>query len=89
MDVKKLKFANKLFINGKWTNGIKGKSFEVINPADESVLTRVEEATTEDVDVAVKAAREAFERGPWSRMNPSDRQKCIYRLADLVEKHAD
>ncbi len=46
MDVKKLKFANKLFINGKWTNGIKGKSFEVINPADESVLTRVEEATT-------------------------------------------
>lgn len=57
MDIKKLKFANKLFINGKWTNGIKGKSFEVFNPADESVLTRVEEATNEDVDIAVKAAR--------------------------------
>lgn len=34
MDIKKLKLASKLFINGKWTNGIKGKSFEVINPAD-------------------------------------------------------
>ena len=60
MDPKKLKILNQLFINGKWTHGVKGKTFEVINPADESVITNVHEATKEDVDIAVKAAREAF-----------------------------
>lgn len=88
MDIKKLKILQKLYIDGKWMSGVRGKSFEVINPADESVITKVEEATNEDVDIAVKAARKAFEQGPWSRMNPSDRQKCLYRLADLVEKNA-
>ncbi len=57
MDIKKMKLLNKLYINGKWTNGIRGKSFDVINPADQTVLTKVEEATNEDVDIAVKAAR--------------------------------
>jgi acyl-CoA reductase-like NAD-dependent aldehyde dehydrogenase len=84
MDFKKLKILQKLYINGKWTSGVRGKSFEVLNPADESVITRVDEATNEDVDIAVKAAREAFEKGPWSRMNPSERQRCLYKLADLV-----
>jgi len=88
MDLKKLKILQKLYIDGKWMSGVRGKSFEVINPADESVITKVEEATNEDVDIAVKAARKAFDQGPWSRMNPSDRQKCLYRLADLVEKNA-
>lgn len=84
MDPRKLKILQKLYINGKWTSGVRGKSFEVINPADETVITKVDEATHEDVDIAVKAAREAFERGPWSRMNPSERQRCLYKLADLV-----
>lgn len=84
MDFKKLKILQKLYINGKWTSGVRGKSFEVLNPADESVITKVDEATNEDVDIAVKAAREAFEKGPWSRMNPSERQRCLYKLADLV-----
>jgi phenylacetaldehyde dehydrogenase len=52
------------------------------------VITKVDEATNEDVDIAVKAAREAFEKGPWSRMNPSERQRCLYKLADLVEQNA-
>ncbi len=88
MDLKKLKILQKLYINGKWTSGVRGKSFDVINPADESVITKVDEATNEDVDIAVKAAREAFEKGPWSRMNPSERQRCLYKLADLVEQNA-
>jgi acyl-CoA reductase-like NAD-dependent aldehyde dehydrogenase len=88
MDLKKLKILQKLYINGKWTSGVRGKSFDVLNPADESVITKVDEATNEDVDIAVKAAREAFEKGPWSRMNPSERQRCLYKLADLVEQNA-
>lgn len=45
------------------------------------------DATNEDVDLAVKSARDAFENGPWSRMDPTDRQRCLYRLADLIEKN--
>ena len=57
MDIKKLKFLQKLYITGKWTSGVRGKAFDVINPSDESVITKVDEATHEDVDIAVKAAR--------------------------------
>lgn len=71
MDLKKAKILKQLYINGKWTNGVKGKTFEVINPYDESVITSMADATNEDVDIAVKAAREAFEKGPWSRMDPT------------------
>jgi acyl-CoA reductase-like NAD-dependent aldehyde dehydrogenase len=45
MDIKKMKILHKLFINGKWTSGVRGKTFDVINPADETVITKVDEAT--------------------------------------------
>lgn len=57
MDVSKLRILKQLFINGKFTNGVKGKNFDVINPTDETVLANISEATNEDVDLAVKAAR--------------------------------
>ncbi|KAI9795396.1 MAG: aldehyde dehydrogenase (NAD(P)(+)) ald5 [Piccolia ochrophora] len=77
-----------LFINNEFTKGADGKTFEVINPANEKVITSVHEATEKDVDIAVAAARKAFE-GEWRTMIPQERGKCLTKLADLVEKHAD
>jgi acyl-CoA reductase-like NAD-dependent aldehyde dehydrogenase len=57
MDIKKIKILKQLYINGKWTEGVKGKKFDVINPSDESILANISEATNEDVDIAVKSAR--------------------------------
>jgi len=51
-------------------------------------LATIQKGTKEDIDAAVSAARHAFEKGPWSRMAASDRALCLFRLADLVEKHA-
>lgn len=83
-----LKFVKQLFINGKFVNGVKGQTFDIVNPNDESVLTTIQRGTTEDIDLAVKAASEAFEKGPWSRMDPTDRARCLFKLADLVEANA-
>jgi len=77
-----------LFINNEFVKGVKGQTFEVINPADESVICSVHEATEEDVDVAVKAARKAFEEGPWATMPPAGRAKCLNKLADLMEQNS-
>ena len=84
MDLKKIKILKHLFINNKWTEGVKGKRFDVLNPTDETVLANISEATNEDVDIAVQSARDAFENGPWSRMDPSERARCLFRLADLI-----
>lgn len=61
----------------------------MINPADESILAEVERGSERDIDLAVASAREAFDNGPWSRMDPTDRARCIFRLADLIEENAD
>ncbi|KKA29733.1 hypothetical protein TD95_003890 [Thielaviopsis punctulata] len=77
-----------LFINNEWVPAIKGQTFEVINPATEEVICSVHEATKEDVDVAVKAARVAFENG-WSTSVPGERSKLMLKLADLVDRDID
>ena len=69
MDPKKLRIVKELFINGKFVNSKKGQTFDVINPADESVLASIQRGSNEDIDEAVKVARNAFEKGPWSRMD--------------------
>jgi phenylacetaldehyde dehydrogenase len=79
----------KLLINGKWVDSASGKTFATYNPATGQVLANVAEGDREDIDRAVKAARAAFETGPWSRTSPADRGKMIWRLADLVEKHLE
>jgi acyl-CoA reductase-like NAD-dependent aldehyde dehydrogenase len=80
--------AKQLLINGKWQPAKSGKTFETVNPATEQVLTRVAEAGQADVDEAVKAARKAFEEGPWPRMRPAERAKYLMKLADLIEAHS-
>lgn len=87
MNVSKLRFVKKLFINGKFVNPIKNQTFDLINPNDETILTSVYRGSTEDIDLAVAAAREAFEKGPWSRMDPTDRANILFKFADLIEKN--
>jgi aldehyde dehydrogenase (NAD+) len=67
---------------------IDGKSFETINPATEEVITSVHEATEKDVDIAVAAARKAFE-GPWGQVTPQERGKLLVNLANIAEKNVD
>lgn len=84
------KVANQqMLIGGKWVDSVSGKSFETINPATGEVICRVAEGDKADIDLAVKAARKAFESGPWPKMNPSERGRLLNKLADAIEKHAD
>src|SRR5271154_214919 len=79
----------KLLIDGKWVDAESGKTFETLNPATGEVLCKVQEGGKADVDKAVKAARKAFESGPWrNKMTAAQRAPCLYKLADLIEKHA-
>src|SRR5438046_7318935 len=79
----------RLLINGEWTDG--SKKLDTINPATGEVLTQIVEASADDVNPAVSAARRAFEDrgGPWRKMSASERGRLLWRLADLVEKNID
>ncbi len=80
---------HKLLIGGEWVEAHSGKTFPVYNPANGQQISQVAEGGAQDVDKAVRAAREAFEVGEWARMKPIDRSKLVWHLADLLEKHAD
>jgi betaine-aldehyde dehydrogenase len=75
---------SKLFIGGKWIAPARGGTFDVVNPATEQVVFHAPAATSEDVDLAVSAAREAFDTGPWPRMSGKDRAVILRRIADLI-----
>src|SRR5438132_14157338 len=78
-----------LFIGGKWLDSVSGKTFATINPATGQTICQVAEGDKADVDLAVKAARRAFEDGPWAKMNASERGRLLFKLADLIEKNAE
>ncbi|KAL9036576.1 MAG: hypothetical protein Q9214_006072, partial [Letrouitia sp. 1 TL-2023] len=75
------------FINGEWTKGVDGKKFETINPNTEKPIVAVHEATEKDVDIAVTAARKAFE-GVWKTTTPDTRARLLTKLADLIERES-
>ncbi|KAJ7539012.1 hypothetical protein O6H91_11G073100 [Diphasiastrum complanatum] len=79
----------KLLINGEFVDALSGKTFPTLDPRTEEVIANVAEGDQEDVNRAVKAAREAFDKGPWPRMSSYERSKIIYRYADLLEKYND
>jgi phenylacetaldehyde dehydrogenase len=79
----------KMFINGQWTDAASGKTFETPNPATGETLAHIAEGDAEDINRAVRAARAAFDDGPWSRMTPSDRGRVIWRIGDLILEHAE
>lgn len=73
------------FINNEFVKGVDGRTFETLNPTTEKPITSVYEASEKDVDIAVKAAREAFE-GPWKKVTPSDRGRMLTKLSELFER---
>lgn len=77
-----------LFIDGDFRPSLQRKTFEVIDPSTEQHVTRVYEALEDDVDVAVAAAKRAFENG-WGTSDPETRARVLFRLADLVEQHSE
>ncbi len=79
----------KMFINGKWVEAASGKTFPTYNPATGEVMAQVAEGDREDIERAVKAARKAFDSGPWSEMTASERGRLIWKVADLLEQHLE
>src|SRR5215212_10006299 len=74
-----------LFLGGEFVDPVEGGSFETLNPATEEVLSKVALATQADVDLAVRAARTAFER-VWGPMPGSERAKYLFRIARIIQE---
>ena len=82
-----IKSSYGLFVDGEFVDAVGGKSFKTINPATEEVLAEVGDASAEDVDLAVKAARRAYTR-VWSRMSGRERSKYLFRIARLLQERS-
>ena len=82
-------FPKQLLINNKWVEGSAGRTFATINPATGDEICQVAEADAADVEVAVAAARAAFENRAWRRMPAAARGRLLYRLADLMEQNIE
>src|SRR5262245_53186085 len=78
-----------LLIDGRFAPAAEGKTFAVENPAQERAIAQVAQGGAADVERAVAAARRAFDAGPWRRMNPSERGKLLWKLADRIEALAE
>ena len=79
----------RLFINGAWVDASDGGTYTHVHPASNEEVTRFAVATAEDVDRAVRAARTAFDEGPWPGMNAKDRIRILRRLIDLIRDDID
>src|SRR5437764_9454274 len=78
-----------MLIGGKWVDSQSGKTFPTVNPATGETICQVAEGDKADIDLAVKAARKAFESGPWSKMSAAERGRLLYKLADAIEKNVE
>ena len=76
-----------LFIDGKFVPATSSKTFPSLNPATEKTLATVSEASSKDVDRAVRAARKAYE-GVWSKTKPAERGKYLFRIARLIQERS-
>ncbi|MGB8098040.1 MAG: aldehyde dehydrogenase family protein [Terracidiphilus sp.] len=81
--------ATKLLINNRWMESESGETFATCDPSTGEEICQVAAADSADVDKAVRAARYAFERGPWRRMSAAERGQLLHRLAGLIEMRAD
>jgi 5-carboxymethyl-2-hydroxymuconic-semialdehyde dehydrogenase len=77
------------FINNQFVDSLGEETFETLNPATNRPLETVASGMPADVDRAVKAARAAFDSGPWAKMNPEARSRKLRKIADLIEQRAD
>ncbi len=78
-----------MYIGGQWTDALSGQRFDTVDPATEEVITTVPRSGVEDVDRAVKAARRAFESGPWPTMTPAQRQRIMWKIGEGITARAD
>jgi phenylacetaldehyde dehydrogenase len=85
-----LREPHQLLIDGDWVDAKSGKTFEVYNPSNNIVIARVAEGDAQDIDAAVRAARRAFDHGPWTKkLTPSERARMLWRVAELIERDAE
>ena len=78
-----------MFLNGAWTEALEGGTREIINPANNELIAVAAEGTARDAEAAILHARRAFDEGPWPQMRAPERASYLFKLADLIEKHAD
>src|SRR5699024_10794546 len=78
-----------IYVNGQYTPAGNGETFSVIDDATETEITKVSEAQEKDIDIAVQAARDAFDNGEWTKMEAAERSRLIYKFADLMEEHRE
>ena len=81
--------AGEIFVGGKWQAPVAGETYQPVNPANEELLTPVGKGDERDIELAVAAARKAFDEGPWPRMSPHERGRIVWRLGDLVQQNLD
>ena len=79
--------AYQLYIDGKFVGNSSGKTFPVYDPSTEEILAEVVEASAVEVDLAARAARRAFDNGPWSKSTPQSRAQILFKLAAKIREH--
>ncbi|GHJ37129.1 aldehyde dehydrogenase [Streptomyces sp. TS71-3] len=84
-----LRFETRLFIDGEFREAAAGGTMESLSPRDQAVVAQVSAADATDVDLAVRAARAAFEDGRWRGLDPKERKRVLMRWADLIVEHAE
>jgi betaine-aldehyde dehydrogenase len=78
-----------MYVDGKWVGAERGEFYQVVNPATGQPLAQVPKAGAEDVSRAVDSARDAYEKGPWSKMAPYERARVLLKLADILDESSD
>jgi betaine-aldehyde dehydrogenase len=78
-----------LYINGEFVAPLSTGTIDVIDPATTDVIAKTPDASAADVDRAVKAARAAFDEGPWKNTTAQDRGRVLFKLAQIVRDRAD
>ena len=76
-----------MLINGEWVASKSAKTFPVYDPSTEEVIAQVPDASADDVNRAVAAAKAAFEEGPWASTTPQDRGRALFRLAEKIRQN--
>ncbi|MDR3221584.1 MAG: aldehyde dehydrogenase family protein, partial [Candidatus Accumulibacter sp.] len=84
-----VKPETRLFIDGKFVDAVDGQRFTTLNPANGKPIAEVARGNEKDIELAVKAARRAFKHGVWAKMPPRGRMEIMFRIARLIEAHAD
>ena len=79
----------KMLIGGQWVEAVSRDTFATLDPATGEVLAQVAKGEAADIDRAVKAARAAFDSGPWPEILPAERSRLLWRLSDLIEQHKE